>query len=431
MKVRIRHDTGEPAPGLRVICRALASRIPPAEAMTEADGTARLTGVAEGVVIVEWHSNDSGFFAGSRTFSRAQDADVVLERTFRLGGIVCAEDGSPIHHRLTVHAEPADDRPRHPPPPGTATRVRPGAGGRFDLTVTSGRWWICVQREFEADDVAAVRLGPYDAGSTDLRVVLPGWPRIDARVDVPAGAARCGWMWFERDGLAGVTPHVSPAGDGTFRSPRLVQDATYDVVARGDYPANGTLWAIARGVKPGTAGLVLDARPSRTIRARIVHAKGDIITEAIEVRAALRPDVPAGPFDITLTPSLGEYEHRQAPWFAVRMVAGGPGTPLWTPDPPVAAEGDERVVTIVVEPTVTVSGRLVTEDGAPVGGGWIGGAPEWARVAADGTFTYGGCIPNREVALAWKADGSTTAAPLPLGSVKAPASDVTLTLRLP
>ena len=282
MGVRVRDETGAAVSGVVVLCGnpAELQKMP---TTSGTDGVARFEDVAAGPVVVQWAmsnraaqdrldlGSEAGWTVGVRVVERAQDLEVVVERLHRLGGTATRRDGLPLEPDVRLTLEPANSTvPLEPRRSGVEANPAASPSGEFEFLVEAGLWFIHLRRSGAADDL---RFGPFEAGKTDLHLVVDEGPRIEGRVETPEGAPACGWMWFERDGPWHPTPFRSGGSSG-FESPVLQVGAVYDVIGRGDRErANGTVWALLRSVAAGTSGVVLRAQPGRTIRARVVDAR--------------------------------------------------------------------------------------------------------------------------------------------------------------
>jgi hypothetical protein len=200
---------------------------------------------------------------------------------------------------------------------------------------------------------------------------------------------------------------------------------------------------LARNVPSGAHGIALEVRPGRTVAGRVTDADGRAISRLLVV-ATTRADVTIDPFVPKLTDPDGSFAIQAAP-FPLYVIAGGPGQDWYSPSPPFVPEQSSAPVEVRVVPTLTVEGRVVFDDGTPVGEGFVLDAEALrnvhsqsalpaAQLDRDGRFRLERQVPG-VLRLGWTPQnpqrwlqGESQVAPVELDEIRIPATSVVLTL---
>ena len=397
--------TGEPLAGIRV--RALGSP-GSAEAVSLADGSFVLRGLAEGPIEMEARPADA--IRASADYLReylecaAGGADEVVLRMRRgrsIAGRVLRDDGTPVAAavRVALPSGPGEASRRRDM---DATRTRSAEDGTFTLHgLPEGLYTVSAE---QGGGYAPAEVRGVPAGTSDLVVVLAIGAPVSGRVVGADGLAPGGgfvfWVppgeevrWYtarERMALEDEAVDSKCAGveaDGSFRTEGLARGTLVDLVAVG-FP--GSVPTRLRGVAAGTQEVLLRLDEGRLLSGIVVDPAGAPVGAGVPVYAdregEARPFA-AGIAALALTDTDGRFVLRGLLEGGFRLAAGGGDSP-WRP---TTLEGTVAAGTtdlrVVVQPGEVLSGTVRDGEGRPMADCLLWAVPDPEPLRTGNMFT--------------------------------------------
>lgn len=257
-------------------------------------------------------------------------------------------------------------------------------------------------------------IGPLSPGPDTIEIVVPTAVRIAGVVRTENGEGLTGFRVEARapgsdTGLAMATTRA----DGTFEL-KLPAGIAVDLVVPGDRQkelGNGTFsierteW---RGRRDGavapragtSAPVVIVVRPDTTPRDRILAVRVLASNGTPLARASVSIRDGDGRGGSALSDSRGDARLTGLPRSGLVVSVSASGAPLGDVPPPVVRVADDTVqLEVVFVRGVVLRGRVVSEDGAALRGGWVDIHTDdfrsvHARVGSDGRFEAG-ALPGR------------------------------------
>jgi len=440
--------TGKPLGGIRMTARA------PDEGafgdfyngMTGVDGIFEIREIPPGTYDVsfggQWQDADSLVreFIPVTVTVEAGTTDVRIEavRGLEISGEIRDASGALVKEPFGVTAMA---RTARGDPDYSTRRISNSADdGTFRFTgLTPGRYDLSFKPKKSADDrsmVSAKKLEGIAAGTRDLVVNLTDGSPIRGRIVDEDGepVTVIGNLYIYPAGsMAGSQGSLIVSlteGTGVFTTPAVDTTVAYEIYAT---HFEGYMSVKVEGVYSGDAEIIVTLEKAGTITGHVEDENGKRMTMGLSVLARATDKAvlgkkgaawatytkPDGSFVIS---NLGPYEFE--------LAAGGSSSPFIAAKVVTGIKPGTKDVVLVVKKGVTITGKLVDKEGNPVqthylAGNAVGGlyASASTRVSADGLFTMRG-IPAGRVRFYAMVGGASIA----LGTVDAPATDVTLRL---
>jgi len=334
-----------------------------AEARTDSEGRYRIGGLCVGRVRLSAGRKPGAWLGGQGVDVREGETahvDLTLEGSGTVEGRVTARGGGPLERAAEVRAFPLAG-------PGDLRIAQVEPDGRYRLELATGQYSLVAYfpddgPRFTFNPSAPVKVEPGAVAEEDLEISGKPEPAIAGQVLEPDGSPSTSAMvGLSVPGSSGPISAFSTDDSGHFE---LSRGAGAAAGAYAIHAINGGRTGELPSVRPGTEDAVVILRPGGTVIGHIVPAGAPPESYRVEVEP-LEAGLPSWALEPGQEFTGDRFELHEVPALEVRFrvtaADGRTGIAVTTVPP-----GGRAEVSIALETGVTLSGRAVGPDHAPV-----------------------------------------------------------------